>query len=324
MKVYVTRQIPDRGIKLLQEKGHEVVVSQKEGVLTKEELISALQGQGYSAVLSLLTDKIDKDVLKAAGPECKIFANYAVGFDNIDLAAAKEYSVMVTNTPEVLTQTVAEHAITLMLAIAHRVSEADRFARAGKYTGWAPMLLLGADVSGKILGIVGLGRIGMRVAHHAVRGFGMQVVYYDVHRNEEFEQESGALFRDNVEDVLKEADFVSVHAPLLDSTRHIINADRLAMMKKSAFLVNTSRGPLIDEAALADALKRRVIQGAALDVFEAEPKIDPGLLELENVLLTPHIASATEETRQKMSELAALNIIAALSGVPPPNLLRVK
>ncbi len=324
MKIFVTRQIPDKGIVMLREKGYEVEVSQKDGVLTKEELIAALSGKNYDAVLSLLTDKVDADVMNAAGAQCKIFANYAVGFDNIDLKTAKEKNLMVSNTPEVLTQTVAEHAMSLMLSIAHRIPEADRFTRAGKYVGWGPMLLLGSDVSGKVLGIVGLGRIGMRVAHHAVRGFGMQVLYYDVKRNEEFEAESGALYRESVDDLLAASDFVSVHAPLLESTRHIINADRLAKMKSTAYLINTSRGPLIDEAALASALKTGVIKGAALDVFENEPKIHTDLLNLENIILTPHIASATEDTRQKMSELAALNIIAALSGERPPNLLEIK
>lgn len=322
MKIFITRRIPEAGIKKLQDKGYEVVVSPHDRVLTKEELVLALTDQLYDAVLCLLTDKIDADVFNAAGPQCKIFANYAVGIDNVDLAAAKTKKIMVSNTPGVLTDTVAEHAFTLMLAIAHRVSEADRFTRAGKYEGWAPMLLLGSDLGHKTIGILGLGRIGSRVAHHAAHGFDAKVIYYDVKRNPEFEKEFSAEYKASVEDLLKEADFVSVHVPLLDSTRHLINAERLALMKKTAYLINTSRGPVVDEAALVEALKNGVIKGAALDVFENEPKLSPGLAELENVILTPHLASATEETRSKMAEMAADNIIAALEGQEPPNLVK--
>ena len=322
MKIFVTRKIPDRGIVLLKEKGYDVVVSPYDGVLAKEELVAELKKDRYDAVLCLLTDKIDADVLDAAGTQCKIFANYAVGYDNIDIKAAKERGIMVTNTPGVLTDAVAEHTFALMLAIARRIPESDRFTRAGKYTGWAPMLLLGTDVSKKTLGIVGLGRIGSRVAHHGVRGFDMKVIYYDVKRNEEFEREFGAEFRGNVDDIFREADFVSIHVPLLAETRHLVNAQRLALMKKTAYLVNTSRGPIVDEQALVDALRAGTIRGAGLDVFENEPALAPGLAELENVIITPHIASATEETRQKMSELAGQNIIDALENREPPNVVR--
>jgi len=323
-KVYITRQIPDSGIKMLKNAGHEVVVSAKDGVLTKDELTSALKKDKYDAVLSLLTDHVDADVFDAAGKQCKIFANYAVGFDNIDMQAARARDVAITNTPDVLTETVAEHTFALMLAIAHRVAEADRFTRKGLYKGWAPMLLLGTDISKKTLGIVGLGRIGTRVAYHAVKGFGMNLLYYDVKRNEDFEKELGAVFEASVEDLLSLADFVSIHVPLLDSTRHLINEARLRMMKKTAYLVNTSRGPIVDERALGLALIEGTIRGAALDVFENEPNIDKRLLESENAILTPHIASATEETRQRMSEIAAQNIIEMLSGKIPPNIVIVK
>lgn len=321
-KIYVTRLIPQAGIEKLQQQGYEVIVNPEDRVLSKEELIAALKQDQYDGVLCLLTDKIDADVFAAAGSQCKIFANYAVGFDNIDLVAAKDCGIMITNTPGVLTETVAEHAVTLMLAVAHRVTEADKFIHAGKYHGWAPMLLLGSDLAAKTVGILGLGRIGSRVAHHVGHGFDCKVIYYDVKRNEEFEKEFNAEFRANVEDVLKEADFVSVHVPLLDSTRHLINAERLRMMKRSAFLINTSRGPVVDEAALVEALKNGVIRGAGLDVFEHEPDLAPGLNELENVVLTPHLASATEETRSKMGELAAENIIVALGGGVPSNLVK--
>ncbi|HEY4497159.1 MAG TPA: D-glycerate dehydrogenase [Candidatus Paceibacterota bacterium] len=320
-KIYITRKIPNAGIDKLKSAGYAVAISEKDGVLTKEELMTALSGNGYDAVLCLLTDKIDDDVFEAAGTQCKIFANYAVGFDNIDLTAAKKRGVMVANTPDVLTDTVAEHTFTLMLSIAHRVAEADRFTRAGHYQGWAPMLLLGTDLSRKTIGIVGLGRIGARVAHHAEKGFDANVIYYDIKRNEAFENEFHATYKPSIEALLAEADFVSLHVPLLASTRHLMNADHLKLMKKTAYLINTSRGPVVDEKALTEALRSGTIRGAALDVFENEPAVEPGLLKLDNVILTPHIASATEETRSKMSELAAENIIAALSGQTPPNLI---
>ncbi len=320
MKICITRKIPNRGIEMLQEKGYELAINQQSRPLTREELIE--KGKGADAVLSQLTDKIDAAVMDGWEGSVKIIANYAVGYDNIDVKAAKERGIIVTNTPDVLTETVAEHTFSLMLAIAHRVSEADRFSRAGKYKGWEPELLLGMDVSRKILGIVGLGRIGARVAHHGVKGFDMRAIYYDLKRNEQFEQDFNAEYKSTPEDVLKEADFVSLHVPLLDSTRHLVNTERLGMMKKTAYLVNTSRGPVVDEAALRDALKNGVIRGAAIDVWEHEPELTPGLADLENIIITPHIASATEETRQKMGEVAAENIIAVLEGKTPPNAVK--
>ncbi len=269
----------------------------------------------------MLNDTVDTEFFEAAGPQLKIAANLAVGYDNFDVAEAKKRNVYLTNTPEVLTETVAEHTFTVLLAISHRVAEGDRFMRAGTYNGWGPLMMLGNDVSRKTLGILGLGRIGARVAYHAVKGFDMQVIYYDVKRNEEFEKEYGAVYVSTVEEVLEHADFVSIHVPLLPETRHLINAERLRKMKPTAYLINTSRGPVIDEAALVEALKNHVIRGAALDVYENEPEMAPGLAELENVILTPHIASATEETRNAMAALAAKNIIEALEGRVPPNVI---
>jgi len=317
MKVFVTRQIPEAGIKLLQEKGYEVSIYQGDEMIPRAELLESVKG--CDAILPLLTDKMDAEVFEAAGPQLKVVANYAVGFDNINLEDAKKHNVFATNTPDVLTETVAEHAFGLILSIAQRITEGDRFMRAGKYHGWKPMLMLGNDVSRKTLGVLGLGRIGSRVAHHGAKGFDMNVIYYDVKRNEAFEKEYGAEFIADPEELLKRADFISVHVPLLPTTKHLINAERLKMMKPTAYLVNTSRGPVIDEAALVDALKNKVIKGAGLDVFENEPQLAPGLAELENVILTPHAASATEETRAKMSEVAALNIIDALEGGRPRN-----
>jgi len=319
-KIYITRAIPDIGIRMLRDAGYETTVSAKDGVLTKNELITALKEGEYDAVLCLLTDTIDAEVFDAA-PNAKIFANYAVGFNNIDVAEAKKRGITVTNTPDVLTDTVAEHTFGLLMACALRIPEADRFTRAGKYEGWAPLLFLGTDISKKTLGILGAGRIGSRVASIGAHGYGMRVVYYDIKRNEAIEKETGAEFRATPEEVLKEADFVTVHVPLLDSTRHLLDAARLALMKPSAYLVNTSRGPVIDEAALVDALKKGVIRGAALDVFENEPSLAPGLAGCDNAVITPHIASATEETRGAMAEIAATSIIDFLEGKTPQNIV---
>lgn len=316
--IFVTRRIPEEGLDLLRSAGHEVVVSEKDGVLTREELLAALKEKPYDAVISLLTDKIDGEVFDAV-PTAKIFANYAVGFDNINLDEAKARGVTITNTPNVVNDTVAEHTIALMLSITSRIAEGDRFMRKGLYHGWEPMMLLGTDLKGKTLGLLGAGHIGVRAAEIAHHGLGMSVIYYDIKRNEQFEQACGASFRESVEEVLKEADVVTIHVPLLDSTRHLINAERLAMMKKSAYLINTARGPVIDEAALVDALKAGVIQGAALDVFEHEPAMAPGLAELENVVITPHIASASVEARDAMSRLAAENIVDFLADRGPKN-----
>ncbi len=320
-KIFVTRKIPEAGIKKLLDKGYEVEISKKNGVLTKEELIWALKEKEYDAVLCLLTDAIDGDVFDAAA-KVKIFSNYAVGFNNINLEEAKKRGLMISNTPGVLTDTVAEHTFAMMMAIACRLAEGDRMVREGKFIGWEPELLLGTDLSGKTLGILGAGRIGGEVVRHAVKGFNMKVLYYDVSRNTELEEKYGAIFCQTPEELLKSSDFVSIHVPLLPGTKHLINKERLGMMKKTAYLVNTSRGPVIDENALAEALRNGTIKGAALDVFENEPMLADGLVDLPNVLLTPHIASATEETRSQMSEMAALNIIEALEGRTPPNLVK--
>ena len=320
-KIYVTRMVPESGIKMLQDKGFEVVINPEDKVLTKEELMNNLRGQNYDALFCLLTDKIDAEVMDSFGPQLKIIANMAVGFDNINIEEARKRGIMVTNTPDVLTESVAEHTIALMFAIARRLVESDQFMRDGKYIGWAPMLFLGNDLVEKTLGLVGLGRIGAAVAKRMHDGFEMKIIYYDVKRNEELEKQYHLEYRD-LENLLKESDFVSVHVPLLETTRHLIGEPQLRIMKKTAYLINTSRGPVIDEKALVVALKSGEIKGAALDVFEFEPKITPELLQLDNVILTPHIASATEETRSKMSDLAATNIIEALEGHTPPNLLK--
>ena len=325
--IYVTRRIPDEGLKLLEAKGHRVVVNPHDRVLTKDELIAAIREHRPDALLCLLTDKIDGDIIDAGKPALKIVANYAVGFDNVDLAAAKQRGIPVTNTPGVLTDAVAEHAVALMFALARNVCAADQYAKAGRYTGWDPFLFLGMEIKGKTLGIIGLGRIGYGVAERCVKGMGMQVLYHDPKTNPDFERELGGVYR-SLDDLCWQSDVISIHVPLIPSTHHLINAERLRHMQTHALLINTSRGPIVDEVALLNALERKQLGGAALDVFECEPSItcQPDdhlrLKALPNVILTPHIASATVEARQAMSRIAAENILAALAGREPPNIVR--
>ena len=312
--VAVTRKIPEAGLALLQAK-FEVRLNKKDGVLTGSELKKLVKGA--DGVLALLTDRIDDSLLAASGKQLKIVANYAVGFDNIDLAAAKKRKVIVTNTPGVLTEAVAEHAITLLMSVARRIVESDKFTRAGRYEGWEPELLLGPELAGKTLGILGLGRIGSRVAELAALGLRMKIIYYDNgNRNRELEQKLGAQAV-SMRKVITASDAISIHVPLLPATRHLIGKSELGSMKPGAIVINTSRGPVVDEKALAAALKNKVIWGAGLDVFEFEPKISPELLKLDNVVMTPHTASATIEARDAMATLAAKNIIAVLEGRPP-------
>lgn len=323
--IFIARKIPDAGLKLLRaKKNFRIRMNPHDRVLTREELKRGVRGT--DAILSLLTDRIDGEILDAAGKQLKVIANYAVGFDNIDLDAAKKREVIVTNTPgELVTEAVAEHTFSLIIALAHRIVESDTFTRKGKYKGWDPMLLTGTLLLGKTLGIVGLGRIGVGVARRAVKGMGMKVVYFDQRRNIEFEKEYGAKFLPTLEKLLKVADVVSLHVPLLASTRHLISAKQLQLMKPTAFLVNTARGPVVDEKALLMALNKKKIAGAALDVFECEPAIDCDLTDhlalkkMAHVILTPHIASASKEARDQMAELAAKNIIAVLLGKSPLN-----
>lgn len=317
----MTRRIPERAEEMLRDAGYEVTVSTKEGVLTRDELKASLAEKQYDAVISLLTDAVDADIIAVMPPSVKIIANYAVGFNNIDIPTAHARGMVVTNTPDVLTSTVAEHTVALILTAASRIAEGDRFIREGKFVGWDPLLLLGTDIKGKTLGLVGAGRIGSEVAGILHKGFGMKVVYSDVKKNEALEALCGATFCTTHEEVLEQGDIVSIHVPLLPTTQHLINAERLARMKKNAILVNTSRGPVVDEAALVAALKAGTIRGAALDVFEFEPKVSAELLTLPNVVVNPHLASATEETRTKMAEMAATNVIEVLEGRTAPNAL---
>lgn len=310
--VYVTRMLPTAAIELL--KQHcDVEINPDDEVLTRARLLEKIRGR--DAVLSLLTDVINDEALAAAGPQCKIVANYAVGFNNIDLAAATKRGVIITNTPDVLTEATADLAWALLFAVARRMGEAEKFLREGNFKGWGPLLLLGLDISGKTLGIIGAGRIGSSFAARA-KGFRMKVLYHNRKPSPEFEAETGGIYVDK-ETLLREADFVSLHVPLSTATRHMIGDPELKLMKKSAVLINTSRGPVVDEAALVRSLKDGDIWGAGLDVFENEPELTAGLSECPNTVLLPHVASATIETRTNMGLIAVRNILAVLAGQPP-------
>ena len=309
-KVLVTREIPSAGLRLLEDFDLTVL---SEAPPDREDLLEA--ARGATGVLSNVTEKIDAEFMDAAGDGLRIVANMAVGHDNVDLDAANERGIVVTNTPGVLDETTADTAFMLLLAAARRLGESERTLRAGDWYWWGPKLFVGVDVWGKKIGIVGMGRIGQAVARRA-RGFGMEILYHNRSRKEEAEGELDARYLD-LGELLETADFVSVHTPLTDETRHLIGAEELEKMKPSAVLVNTSRGPVVDEEALADALANARIFAAGLDVYEREPKVHPKLLELENAVLAPHIGSGSRETRDKMAALAAENIAAVLSGNEP-------
>jgi len=309
-KVLVTREIPEAGLRVLEP--FDVIVLH-ERPPERGELMEAVRG--VSGILSTATEKVDGEVMDAAGESLKVVANMAVGYDNIDVAAARERGIVVTNTPGVLDETTADVAFMLLLAAARRLGEGERLLRAGQWEWWGPKQLRGQDVWGKRLGVVGFGRIGQSVARRA-RGFGMEILYHNRSRKEAAEKELDARYLE-LEDLLRTADFISIHTPLTDETRHLIGAPELEKMKPETVLVNTSRGPVVDEAALADALAERRIFAAGLDVYEDEPEVHPKLLELENVVLAPHIGSASVETRDRMAALAAENIVAVLSGEDP-------
>ncbi|MEM2518494.1 MAG: glyoxylate reductase, partial [Candidatus Bathyarchaeia archaeon] len=317
-KVYVTRELPERGMKIIRER-FDAEVWPEYGPPPKEEIIR--KAKGVDALVTLLSDKIDAEVFDAA-PKLKIVAQMAVGFDNIDVAEATRRGIYVTNTPGVLTETTADFAWALLMAVARRVVEADKYVRTGQWkVGWHPSMLLGRDVYGATLGIVGAGRIGTAVARRA-KGFNMKILYYDVvPMPPEIEKELGAK-RVDLDTLLRESDFVSIHVPLMKETYHLINEEKLRLMKKTAYLINNSRGPVVDEKALYKALKEGWIAGAALDVFEQEPTpVDNPLLKLDNIVVAPHISSASYETRSRMAEMVAENLVAFFEGRIPPNLV---
>ena len=316
-KVYVTRTLPTYVMKTL---GNicEYDVNSEERLATREELVNAFKN--YAAVITMLNDRIDADLINQAGPDLKLIANYGVGFNNIDVAAANAKGIFVTNTPDVLTDATADIAFTLMFACARRVIECDNIVRTGSFM-WAPKYMLGYDVTGRTVGIIGAGRIGTNFGIKAARGFNMKVLYYS--RRASLHLESVGAQRVGLEELLERSDFVSLHLPLTDSTRHLIGARELAKMKPEGILINTSRGPVVDEKALADALSRHVIAGAGLDVYENEPEVEPALKTLNNVVLLPHIGTATFGTRREMGLMVIRNIEAVFAGKEPPQMVRV-
>ena len=309
-KILVTREIPDAGLRVLEPFDVSVL---HERPPEREELLDAVRGA--SGVLSTATEKVDGEVMDAAGEGLQVVANMAVGYDNVDVEAAKERGIAVTNTPGVLDETTADTAFMLLLAAARRLGESERTLRAGNWEWWGPKLFVGVDVWGKKLGIVGMGRIGQAVARRG-KGFGMEILYHNRSPKEDAEQELDARYVD-LDELLETADFVSIHTPLTEETEHLIGAEELDKMKPTAVLVNTSRGPVVDEEALANALADGSIFAAGLDVYEEEPKVHPKLLQLENAVLAPHIGSGSAETRDRMAVLAAENIVAVLSGGEP-------
>jgi glyoxylate reductase len=315
--VLVTRPIMGEPLARLRERC-EVTVHENEFGIPRDELLEVVAGR--DAIVTMLTEKVDAEFLAAAGPTLRIVANHAVGFDNVDVAACTAAGVLATNTPDVLTETTADTAFALVMAAARRVGEGERFLRARTPWIWGPLMMLGQDIHDKTIGIVGFGRIGQAVARRA-KGFGMRVIYSDaIQLPPEVEAETGAERR-TFEELLAEADVISIHTNLTPETRHLFGAEAFGAMKPTAVLVNTSRGPVVDEAALADALESGEIFAAGLDVFEREPEVEPRLLALENAVVIPHLGSATVDTRDAMGNLAVDNVFAALDGLRPPTLL---
>ncbi|MCC6796323.1 MAG: D-glycerate dehydrogenase [Candidatus Hydrogenedentes bacterium] len=317
-RVFVARQIPDAGLKLLYDAfGRDsIVVFPEDRIISRAELIAGVKG--VDAVLPILTDKIDGEVLDAAGSQLRIVANFAVGYNNIDVPAATARKVPITNTPGVLTDTTADLTFALILSVARRMGEGERMVRARQWPGWGPMQLMGSDVFGKTLGIFGMGRIGQAVAKRAT-GFDMKVLYTNRKPlDTALEKQLNARYVDKAT-LLAESDYLSIHCPLMPETTHAFGAPEFSTMKKSSYLINTSRGPVVDESALVKALKHGDIAGAGLDVYEHEPTLHEGLYDCENAVIAPHLGSATLETRGKMASIAATNIIARLRGERPPN-----
>lgn len=309
--IILTRKIPENGIRLL--KKHFVVdINEQERDMTESELLQ--KSRNAFGVVAMMANKFDRKVILKLDM-LRVISNFAVGYNNVDVEAATEKGVAVTNTPGVLTNATADLTIGLLLSMARRIAEGDRLVRAGKFTGWTPMMMLGNEVSGKTIGIIGAGRIGAAVARRAY-GFEMEIVYFSHKRNDEIEKLGGRFVR--LEELLRQSDFVSLNIPLNKETIGLMGKREIEMMKSTAILINTPRGEVVDENALISALKKRRIAGAGLDVYKNEPKVNRELIKLENVVLAPHLGSATFETRAKMAEMVALNTIAVLKGEKPP------
>ncbi len=313
VKIFVTRAIPEPGLELLR-RYHQVEVNPYDRVLRKDEIIQGLKGK--DGLLCLLTDTIDKEIITSE-PKLRMIANYAVGFNNIDVKTATSLKIPVSNTPDVLTDTTADMAWALVFAVSRRIVEGDKFTRKGLFHGWEPMLLLGQDITKKTLGVIGAGRIGTAFALKS-QGFHMDVLYVGSHKNKVLEETIKAK-KVSLEQCLQDSDVISLHVPLVSKTHHLIGEKEFQMMKKTSIFINTSRGQVVDEKALIKALQEKWIFGAGLDVYENEPAIPEELIDLENVVLQPHAASATIETRTKMATMAAQNMIVGLQGKEPPN-----
>ncbi len=316
-KVIVTRKWPEAVEKKLKST-YDVVLNDNDKPLSADQLKDALRNA--DAVCPTVTDKVTADVIGVDKRRAKMLGNFGVGFNNIDVEAAKSQGVVVTNTPEVLTDATADLAMTLLLMVARRAGEGERHVRNGDWVGWRPTHMMGAQVTGKTLGLIGMGRIARAVAKRAHHGFGMKVIFHDPYPPKPEDAKAlGAEGRDSVEDVLKEADFVSIHCPGGAATHHLLNAERLGLMQRHAFLINSARGDVVDEKALLGALRAGKIAGAAMDVFEQEPKVTPDLLKMENVVALPHLGSATTETRVAMGERVLKNLEAFFAGKEPPD-----
>ena len=312
--VYITRQLPRQAVEMLKPEC-SVEINPHDRALSRGELEEAIKG--VDGIITLLSDNIDAELIDM-NPDLEVIANYAVGYDNIDVEACSDRDIAVSNTPGVLTETTADLAWALILAAARRIPEADRYTREGRYEGWGPMLMLGSDVHSKTLGVMGLGRIGKAVARRGSAGFDMDVIYYNRSRDEEFEQEYGVEYRP-LDELLEQSDFVSLHLPLTPATEKLIGEKELDKMKDEAYLINTARGAVVDENALLHALREGKIAGAGIDVYEDEPKLTPGLAGLDNLVMLPHIGSASVETRAEMAVMAAENMLAGLRGERMPN-----
>lgn len=317
-KVYVSRRLPDAVMDALG-KVCEFDVNPEDRQATRDELINGVKN--YFAVISMLNDAINADILSHAGSDLKLISNYGVGFNNIDVKCAKQKGIYVTNTPDVLNDATADIAWALLFSAARSVITGDKIVRTDTFS-WAPTYMLGYDVTGKTLGIIGAGRIGSNFGHKAVKGFDMKVIYYSRHNSPALDELGAKLV--TLDELLKESDYISLHVPLTPETKHLIGADEFAKMKRTAILINTSRGPVIDEKALAEALKNHVIAAAGLDVYEREPEVEEGLKSLSNVVLTPHVGTATFDTRTNMGLMIVRNIQAVIEGHEPPNMVRVK
>ena len=313
-RILITGNLPENVILPLKEK-YEMEMNQEDRPMDRQELL--LRVKDKQGLLPMLSDSINEEVLNCA-PHLKMIANFGVGYNNIDVRLATARGIMVSNTPGVLTDATAELAFTLMLSVSRRLVEGDRMVREGRFKFWAPMLFLGREVTGKTLGIIGMGKIGKAIAVRA-KAFDMRILYHNRKRINSKEEENMRVEYVDLKTLLKESDFVSLNVPLTEETKHLIGKNELSLMKSTAFLINTSRGQVIDEKALVEVLRARKIGGAGLDVYENEPSLTPGLTELDNVILLPHVGSGTLETRIKIGTLAVENLIAGLEGRTPPN-----